>query len=132
MEHYVRPDGMPPVSGYSHAVAFQGRLVAVSGQVPLDADGRLVGRGDPEAQARQVFANLEAALAAAGATMGHVVKLTVFLTDMADLAAFRTVRDEYIRADKPPASSLVRVSGLVNPEFRIEVEALAAIGVAYG
>ena len=123
---------MPPVNGYSHAVAFQGRLVAVSGQVPLDADGRLVGRGDPEAQARQVFANLEAALAAAGATMDHVVKLTVFLTDMADLAAFRKARDEFIRADTPPASSLVRVSGLVNPEFRIEVEALAAIGVSYG
>ena len=132
MEHYVRPDGMPPVNGYSHAVAFQGRLVAVSGQVPHDADGRLVGRGDPEAQARQVFANLEAALAAAGATMDHVVKLTVFLTDMADLAAFRKARDEFIRADTPPASSLVRVSGLVNPEFRIEVEALAAIGVSYG
>ena len=132
MEHYVRPDGMPPVNGYSHAVAFQGRLVAVSGQVPLDADGRLVGRGDPEAQARQVFTNLEAALGAAGATMDHVVKLTVFLTDMADLAAFRKVRDEFIRADTPPASSLVRVSGLVNPEFRIEVEALAAIGVSYG
>ena len=132
MEHYVRPAGMPPVNGYSHAVAFQGRLVAVSGQVPLDADGRLVGRGDPEAQARQVFANLEAALAAAGATMDHVVKLTVFLTDMADLAAFRKARDEFIRADTPPASSLVRVSGLVNPEFRIEVEALAAIGAPYG
>ena len=128
----MRPDGTPPVNGYSHAVAFQGRLVAVSGQVPLDADGRLVGRGDPEAQARQVFANLEAALAAAGATMDHVVKLTVFLTDMADLAAFRKARDEFIRADTPPASSLVRVSGLVNPEFRIEVEALAAIGVSYG
>ena len=132
MDHYVRPDGMPPVNGYSHAVAFQGRLVVISGQVPLDADGRLVGRGDPEAQARQVFANLEAALAAAGATMDHVVKLTVFLTDMADLAAFRTERDAFIRADKPPASSRVRVSGLVNPEFRIEVEALAAIGASYG
>ena len=132
MEHYVRPDGMPPVNGYSHAVAFQGRLVAVSGQVPLDADGRLVGQDDPEAQVRQVFTNLEAALAAAGAAMDDVVKLTVFLTDMADLAAFRKARDEFIRADTPPASSLVRVSGLVNPEFRIEVEALAAIGVSYG
>ena len=121
----MRPDGTPPVNGYSHAVAFQGRLVAVSGQVPLDADGRLVGRGDPEAQARQVFTNLEAALGAAGATMDHVVKLTVFLTDMADLAAFRKARDEFIRADTPPASSLVRVSGLVNPEFRVEIEALA-------
>ena len=132
MDHYVRPDGMPPVNGYSHAVAFQGRLVVISGQVPLDADGRLVGQDDPEAQVRQVFTNLEAALAAAGAAMDDVVKLTVFLTDMADLAAFRKVRDEFIRADAPPASSLVRVSGLVNPEFRIEVEALAAIGASYG
>jgi reactive intermediate/imine deaminase len=127
MEHYVRPDGMPPVNGYSHAVSFEGQLVVVSGQVPVDADGRLVGPGDPEAQVRQVFRNLECALAAAGATMDHIVKLTVFLTDMADLGVFRKVRGEYIRADRPPASSLVRVSGLVNPEWRIEVEALAAI-----
>ena len=132
MEHYVRPDGMPPVNGYSHAVAFTGRLVVVSGQVPVDADGQLVGQGDPEAQVRQVFRNLQGALTAAGATMDQVVKLTVFLTDMADLAAFRKVRDEHIRADRPPASSLVRVSGLVSPEFRIEVEALAAIGAADG
>src|SRR5215469_16510821 len=130
MEHYVRPDGMPPVNGYSHAVAFTGRLVMVSGQLPVDADGRLVGQDDPEAQVRQVFRNLERALAAAGATMDQVVKLTVFLTDMADLAAFRKVRDEYIQADRPPASSLVRVSGLISPDFRIEVEALAAIGAA--
>jgi reactive intermediate/imine deaminase len=132
MEHYVRPDGMPPVNGYSHAVAFTGRLVVVSGQVPVDADGRLVGQDDPEAQVRQVFRNLERALAAAGATMDQVVKLTVFLTDMADLAAFRKVRDEYIQGDRPPASSLVRVSGLVSPDFRIEIEALAAIGAADG
>jgi Endoribonuclease L-PSP len=52
-QHYVRPDGMPPVNGYSHAVAFTGRMIAVSGQVPLDAAGRLVGPGDPLAQARQ-------------------------------------------------------------------------------
>jgi reactive intermediate/imine deaminase len=132
MEHYVRPDGMPPVNGYSHAVAFTGPLVVISGQVPVDADGRLVGQDDAEAQVRQVFRNLERALAAAGATMDQVVKLTVFLTDMADLAVFRKVRDEHIVADRPPASSLVRVSGLVSPDFRIEVEALAAIGAADG
>jgi len=59
--------------------------------------------------------------------MEQVVKLTVYLTDLADLQAFRQVRDEYISADRPPASSLVQVSGLVNPEFRVEIEALAAI-----
>jgi reactive intermediate/imine deaminase len=125
-EHFVRPAGLPPVNGYSHAVAFTGRLIAISGQVPLDAQGRLAGT-DPQAQVRQVFENLVAALAAAGASIEHVVKLTVYLTDMADLAAFRQVRDEYISADDPPASTLVQVSSLANPAFRIEVDALAAI-----
>jgi len=126
-QHYVRPDGTPPVNGYSHAVAFTGRMIAVSGQVPLDAAGQLVGPGDPLAQARQVFENLAAVLAAAGAALTDIVKLTVFLTDLADLAAFRQVRDEHFPADSPPASSLVQVSGLVHPGFRIEIEALAAL-----
>ena len=89
-------------------------------------DGRLVGPGDPAAQVRQVFENLTAALAAAGATMQNVVKLTIYLTDIADLDVFRQVREEYISAERPPASSLVQVSRLVHPEWRIEIEALAA------
>jgi reactive intermediate/imine deaminase len=125
-QHYVRPDGLPPVNGYSHAVAFSGQLVALSGQVPLDGQGRLAGQ-DARAQVRQVFDNLTAALAAAGASMEHVVKLTVYLTDLADLEAFREIRDAYISLDKPPASTLVQVSGLVNPAFRVEIDALAAI-----
>ena len=125
MQYYLRPDGLPPVNGYSHAVAFTGRMVVVSGQVPVDGQGRLVGQDDPAAQVRQVFANLSAALAAAGARMDQVVKLTVYLMDLADLRVFRQVRDSYISADRPPASSLVQVSGLVNPEFRVEIEALA-------
>jgi enamine deaminase RidA (YjgF/YER057c/UK114 family) len=125
-EHYVRPDGLPPVNGFSHAVAFTGRMIAISGQVPLDGQGRLAGT-DPHAQVRQVFENLAAALAAAGAGIEHVVKLTVYLTDIADLPAFRQVRDQYIPADNPPASTLVQVISLASPEFRIEVDALAAI-----
>jgi reactive intermediate/imine deaminase len=126
-QHYLRPDGSPPVNGYSHAVAFTGRMIAVSGQVPLDAAGQLVGPGDPRAQARQVFENLATTLAAAGAALTDIVKLTVFLTDLADLEAFRQVRDEHFPADSPPASSLVQVRGLVHPGFRIEIEALAAV-----
>lgn len=126
-QHHVRPDGSPPVNGYSHAVSFSGTIVAISGQVPLDADGRLVGQDDPQAQIRQVFDNLKAALAAAGAGLEHVVKLTVYLTDLADLADFRLVRDEYICLQRPPASSLVQVSRLLHPAFRVEIDALAAI-----
>lgn len=125
--YFVRPDGLPLTNGYSHAVAFSGQLVVVSGQVPLDAEGRLVGADDPGAQIRQVFENLRAALAIAGGSMDEVVKLTVFLTDLADLDVFRRVRNEYISAEAPPASSLVQVAGLVNPAFRVEIEALAAV-----
>ncbi|MFI7388483.1 RidA family protein [Streptomyces sp. NPDC049813] len=125
MKHFIRPDGSPPVNGYSHAVAFTGAMVAVSGQVPMDGGGNLVGREDAEAQVRQVYANLIAALRAAGSGLEHVVKLTVYLTDLDDLDAFRKVRDEYQDTDNPPACSLVRVAGLVHPDFRVEIDALA-------
>lgn len=106
-------------------MSFSGTLVAVSGQVPMDEAGNVVGADDPEAQVRQVFVNLRTALAAAGSDLGRVVKLTVYLTDLADLPVFRRVRDEFIDPDAAPASSLVRVSGLIHPAFRVEIDALA-------
>ncbi|MFI0979797.1 RidA family protein [Streptomyces sp. NPDC021093] len=127
MQHFIRPEGAPPVNGYSHAVSFAGEMVAVSGQVPVDAEGRLVGAENAEAQVRQVYANLTAALEAAGSGLRHVVKLTVYLTDLGDLPTFRRVRDEHQDAAHPPACSLVQVAGLVNPAFRIEIDALAAV-----
>jgi enamine deaminase RidA (YjgF/YER057c/UK114 family) len=63
-EHHIRPDGLPSPNGYSHAVAFSGRMVVVSGQTPTDAAGGVVG-DDAETQTRQVFENLRTALAAA-------------------------------------------------------------------
>jgi enamine deaminase RidA (YjgF/YER057c/UK114 family) len=101
-------------------------MVAISGQVPLDETGTLVGEGDPEAQVRQVFENLRRALAAVGADLGDVVKFTFYLTDLADLDIVRRVRNEYVSAERPPASSAVQVSALVRPAFRIEIDALAA------
>ncbi|MFB6714902.1 MULTISPECIES: RidA family protein [unclassified Streptomyces] len=127
MEHHVRPEGAPPTNGYSHAVTFSGTVVAVSGQVPVDRDGNLVGAEDAEAQVRQVYANLSTALAAAGCGLRDVVKLTVYLTDLADLPAFRRVRDEHQDAGRPPACSLVGVAGLVHPGFRVEIDALAVV-----
>lgn len=127
MQHFVRPEGAPPVNGYSHAVAFTGAVVAVSGQVPVDGEGRPVGEGDAEAQVRQVYANLATALEAAGSALEHVVKLTVYLTDLQDLAAFRRVRDEHQDPARPPACSLVQVVGLVNPAFRVEIDAWAVV-----
>ncbi|CAL9391081.1 Putative aminoacrylate peracid reductase RutC [Streptomyces sp. enrichment culture] len=130
MTHLTRlpaPDGVAPAAQYSHVVTGTGRLVAVSGRLAPDEDGALVGEGDPEAQARQVFENLGRCLAAAGATFDDVVKLTYFVTDMAHMPAVRAARAGHIPDDRLPAASAVRVAGLVRPEFLLEVEALAVV-----
>ncbi|WP_031475726.1 RidA family protein [Streptomyces bicolor] len=122
------PDGVAPSAQYTHVVLGTGCFVAVSGQLALDEDGRLVGEGDPAAQARQVFENLRRCLAAAGATFDNVVKLTYFVTDMAHMPAVRAARAEHIPDDRLPAASAVQVAGLVRPEFLMEVEAFAVVG----
>jgi enamine deaminase RidA (YjgF/YER057c/UK114 family) len=127
MEHHLAPAGMATGTGYSHVVAETGRVVAVAGQVALDADGNMVGRDDPETQARQVFENLGKALAAAGASFADVVKFTYFLTDMSILPVVRQVRDQHVDTQRPPASTAVQVAGLFRPEFLLEVEALAVV-----
>ncbi|MFF0459237.1 RidA family protein [Streptomyces mexicanus] len=121
------PEGVAPAAQYSHVVMGTGRLVAVSGQLPLDENGELVGAGDPAAQARQVFENLRRCLAAAGADFADVVKLTYFVTDMAHMPAIRTARAAHIPDDRLPASSAVQVAALVRPEFLMEIEALAVV-----
>ncbi|MPY33327.1 RidA family protein [Streptomyces adustus] len=121
------PDGVAPAAQYSHVVTATGRLVAVSGQVALDEDGTLVGAGDATAQARQIFRNLRHCLAAAGATFDDVVKLTYFVTDMAQMPAIRAARAEHIPDDRLPAASAVQVAALVRPEFLMEIEAFAVV-----
>ncbi|MER5534958.1 RidA family protein [Streptomyces mirabilis] len=121
------PDGVAPAAAYSHVVLGTGRFVAVSGQLALDEDGKLVGAGDAAAQARQVFENLRRCLAAAGATFDDVVKLTFFVTDMAHMPAVRAARDAHIPADRLPAASAVQVAALVRPEFLMEIEAYAVV-----
>ncbi|MEU2423597.1 RidA family protein [Streptomyces sp. NPDC007851] len=121
------PAGVAPAAQYTHVVAATGRFVAVSGQLPLDEHGELVGEGDPAAQAVQVFENLRRCLAAAGAGFDDVVKLTCFVTDMAHMPALRAARAAHIPEDRLPASSAVQVAALVAPRFLMEVEALAVV-----
>ncbi|GGQ14730.1 RidA family protein [Streptomyces mutabilis] len=121
------PDGVAPAAQYTHVVLGTGRFVAVSGQLALDEDGKPVGQGDAEVQARQVFANLRRCLAAAGATFDDVVKLTFFVTDMAHMSAIRAARAEHIPDDRLPAASAVQVAALVRPEFLMEIEAFAVV-----
>jgi enamine deaminase RidA (YjgF/YER057c/UK114 family) len=121
------PDGVAPAAQYTHVVMGTGRFVAISGQLALDEDGKLVGEGDPAAQARQVFENLRRCLTAAGATFDDVVKLTYFVTDMSDMPEIRTARAAHIPEDRLPAASAVQVASLVRPEFLLEVEAFAVV-----
>lgn len=127
LEHFAGSDGLPPTAGYSHAVVGDGRLVAVSGQLPVSADGRLIEPSDPLSQARRVFKNLREALALTGAGPADVIRLGFFLIDLEDLTHVRVARDEFIGTDRPPASSLVQVAGLVIAGARLEIEALAVI-----
>jgi enamine deaminase RidA (YjgF/YER057c/UK114 family) len=101
--------------------------LAISGQVALDENGDLVGPGDLEAQTWQVFANLNRALAAAGATFTDVIKLSFYLTDIAQIAVVRPVRDEFVDVARPPASTAVQVGALFMPGLMIEVEAWAVV-----
>jgi reactive intermediate/imine deaminase len=119
------PELAEPVSHFTDAVR-AGNLLFVSGFVPVDGDGRLVGGDDVVAQVRQVFANLGAVLTAAGATFADVVKVTVYLTDIADRARINPVRQE-IFGDSRPASTLVEVSALVVPGAKVEIDAVALL-----
>lgn len=102
-----------------------GRMIFASGQVARGVDGQLVGRGDIRAQTRKTLQNLQAVLAEAGATMDDVVKVTVFVTNLSEhFAAIHEIRAEFFAAPYP-ASTLVEVSQLVDPEMLIEIEAIA-------
>jgi enamine deaminase RidA (YjgF/YER057c/UK114 family) len=115
-------------AGYSHVVEVRGgRTLYIAGQLALDKEGNLVGRGDFRAQVKQVFENLKARLAEGGATFKDVVKLNYYLTDASDLQALRDTRNSYINTEAPPASTLVVVKQLVREEYLLEVEAIAVV-----
>lgn len=104
-----------------------GNLVYLSGQASLDRDGNVVGAGDFDAQAEQTFANLKAVLEAAGSGLDKVVKVTIFLKDMANFPKILDLRKRYF--SKPyPADTIVEISALGLPELEIEIEAIGLVG----
>jgi enamine deaminase RidA (YjgF/YER057c/UK114 family) len=125
LRHVGAPEGVAAGRGYSQVVTGRGRLVVVSGQVAQDEHGALVGAGDAGLQARQVFENLRRCLAGAG--FGDVVKLGIFVLDVAHLPAVREARDAVIDTTRPPASTAVQVAALFAPGYLIEIEAWALI-----
>jgi reactive intermediate/imine deaminase len=114
-----------PVSHYTDAVRW-GDLLFVSGIAPLDAEGGLVGGDDAVKQTRQIFENMKRILAAAGAGFADVLRVTVYLTDIADRARINPVRQEYFGKTRP-ASTLIEVSAFVVPGMKVEIEAVVGL-----
>lgn len=110
-------------ASFSPAVSV-GEAIYVSGQLALDADGRLVGAGSVEAQARRIFQNIGEILRAANASLSDVVRLTCYCTDFADYGAYSRVRAETF-AGRFPASTTVGISSLLVPGALLEVDAIA-------
>ncbi len=118
----------PPFARYAHGVAVpQGcELIFTSGQLGMAADGSIP--EGAEAQADIAFGNLSAILADAGAGPGEVVRINAFVTDRAHMSGYMTSRDKWLaHVERLPASTLVIVAGFTRPEFKVEVEVVAAV-----
>ena len=131
--HTYNPSTMAkPLGLYCHvARAKAAEYLHIAGQVSLDSAGVLVGAGDFQAQMRQTYSNLSAALESAGAGFANVVKFTTYLTRRGDLGEYRRVRDVLYAELYPdgayPPNTLLIISGLVNADLLLEIEAVAAI-----
>lgn len=129
---YLDPAGIKPSPGYANVgVLTGGRLVYVSGQIAFDGENRVVGKGDLKAQAVQVFENVKACLATAGATFRDVVKISTYVVGLTPAGAgiVREVRGQYFAGHRP-TSTMVGVSALIDPDLLIEVEVVALVPAA--
>jgi|SRR6516162_10243669 enamine deaminase RidA (YjgF/YER057c/UK114 family) len=129
-KQFFNPTNVHRPRGYTHAVAVEaGRLIFIAGQVALDKEGNLVGKGDLRAQTEKALENLVAALAAAGATPADVVKVNTYIVNYkpADYPIIREARARIFEGQNPPASTLIGVQALAVEELLIEIEAIAAV-----
>ncbi len=126
---YINPPKLaaPPSGLYNHVVKV-GNTVYIAGQVPRDLDGKALHPGDAAAQIRQVWTNLEIAIKAAGGTLNDIVKTTTYVVGSENLAVIRPARLEMLPDEGRPTSTTVVVAGLADPDFLVEVEAIAELG----
>jgi len=121
----VHPEVFRFDSPYSAALRI-GSLIFISGAIPLDATGKLVGENDPDAQTRQVLLNIRRLLEAAGAGVEHLAQLTFYLADLSQWRATADARREFF-VEPYPATTTVEVARLVNTDWLIEIDAIAVV-----
>ena len=122
------PDLAPPPSNIYNHVVKVGTTVYISGQVSRDMNGRTSHVGDPEAQIREVWANLEIAVKAAGGSLKDIVKTTTYVVGAENLGKIRSARLSLLPTDGRPTSTTLLVAGLADPDLLVEVEAIAVLG----
>jgi enamine deaminase RidA (YjgF/YER057c/UK114 family) len=127
---FLNPSSVSAPKGYSHAVQIDlgtSRMLIISGQVAIDSQGNVVGKGDFGKQAAQAFQNIKNIVENAGGTMDDVVKLGFYILDVNQIQTLRFVRDKFINIKSPPASTLIQVSKLFRDDILVEIEASAII-----
>lgn len=127
---FKNPSSVASPKGYSQvAVIDLGncQMIVLSGQVPLDSSGNLIGKDDIARQTEQVFLNIQKIVSEFGGTMDNVIKTGIYMVDISQIQTFREIRDKFINLDNPPTSTLVQVNGLFRDDVLIEVEATALI-----
>lgn len=126
----LSPDGLHKNSAYSQAVVVSGNVktVYVGGQNAVNGAGEVVGKGDLRAQTEQSLSNVQVALAAGGAALEHVVKWTIFIVQGQSIGpGFEAYQRVWGDRPNPPLVTAVFVAGLANPDFLIEIEAVAIV-----
>jgi enamine deaminase RidA (YjgF/YER057c/UK114 family) len=127
---YINSDGLHRNPAFSQVVVTQGnvRTVYVGGQNAINSSGEIVGKGDIGLQAEQIFKNLEIALSAAGAHLGHIIKWNVYVVQgQPPQPAFEEFRRVWGKRPNPPVITVLFVAGLANPDFLMEIDAIAVI-----
>ncbi len=127
---YMSPEGLNKNPAFSNVIVVTGntKTVYVGGQDALDAKGKIVGKGDLKAQVEQVLKNIEIALEAGGAKLEHVIKWNLYVVQGQSLQeGFAAFQGLAVKQPKPPAISMAFVAGLANPDFLVEMDAIAVV-----
>jgi enamine deaminase RidA (YjgF/YER057c/UK114 family) len=127
---FINPDALNKNPAFSNVIVVTGpvRTVYVGGQDALDASGSIIGKGDLKAQTEQVLKNIQTALSAAGAQLEHVIKWNLYVVQGQPLqAGFEAFQQVWGRRPNPPAITMAFVAGLANPDFLVEMDAIAVV-----